>query len=169
MQGWFEFYSTIGGIAATLLGLLFVAVSINASVVLGEAHENSKRLAEQAFQNYLAVMMVALLAIFPTIEISTFGFVTLAVTAVWGVWVMIRLYLALRRPTDSGLRLQSLRRQFSSLVGFGILIFAALRMAFDLGDSRNLFAIATIILLFSATTASWELLLRIAKASEERN
>jgi hypothetical protein len=164
MQGWFGFYSTIGGIAATLLGLLFVAVSINASVILGEAHENSKRLAEQALQNYLAVMMVALLAIFPRIEISTFGFATLAVTALWAAWVLVRLYLALRRPYEPGLRFQSLRRQVSSLVGFGMLIFAALRMAFDMGDSRNLFATATIILLFSATAVSWELLLGIAKA-----
>jgi len=164
MQGWFGFYSTIGGIAATLLGLLFVAVSINASAILGDADEDSKRLAEQAFQNFLAVMMVALLAIFPRTEISTFGFATLAVAALWGVWGLIRLYMALRRPYDPGLRFQSLRRQFSSLVGFGMLIFAALSMAFDKGDSRNMFATAAIILLFSATTVSWELLLRIAKA-----
>ena len=37
-------------------------------------------------------------------------------------------------------------------------------MAFNLGDSRNLLAIAAIILLFSATAVSWELLLRLAKA-----
>ena len=164
MQGWFGFYAAIGGFSATLLGLLFVAVSINAAAILGETHENSKRLAEQAFQNYLAVMMVALLAIFPTLEIPTLGFATLAVTAVWAAWVLIRSYLTLMRPRESGSPLQSLRRQLSSLVGFGMLIFAAVRMAFGLGDSRNLFAIATMILLFSATAVSWELLLRVAKA-----
>ena len=100
MQGWFGFYAAIGGFAATLLGLLFVAVSINAAAILGNAHENSKRLAEQAFQNYLAVMMVALLAIFPTLEISTLGFATLAVTAVWAAWVLIRSYLTLMRPRE---------------------------------------------------------------------
>jgi hypothetical protein len=70
MKEWLEFYSVIGGSAATLLGLLFVAVSMNAAAILGKAHENSKRLAEQAFQNYLAVMLVSLLAIFPTLDIS---------------------------------------------------------------------------------------------------
>jgi len=164
MQKWFGFYSVTGGAAATLLGLLFVAVSINAGAIWGKAHENSKRLAEQAFQNYLAVMLVSLLAIFPTLDIRELGFVTLALTAAWTVWVLIRLYLALTRPHDPGSRLQSLRRQLSSVVGFGVLTFAALRMAFDKGDSRNLFAIGTMILLFSATAVSWELLLRIAKA-----
>ena len=45
-----------------------------------------------------------------------------------------------------------------------MLIFAALRMALNVGDSRNLFAVATIILLFSATAVSWELLIKISKA-----
>ena len=45
-----------------------------------------------------------------------------------------------------------------------MLIFAALRMALNVGDSRSLFAVATIILLFSATAASWELLIKISKA-----
>ncbi|MEJ1970601.1 MAG: hypothetical protein WDN03_18535 [Rhizomicrobium sp.] len=165
MQQWFGFYSVIGGAAVTLLGLLFVAVSINAAAVLGEAHGNSRRLAEQAFQNYLAVMLVSLLAIFPTLAIAELGLATLAVTALWSVWVLIRLYLALTRPYARGARLQSLRRQFSSLVGFGMLIVAALRMAFSWGDSRNLFAAATIVLLSSATAVSWELLLGIAKDS----
>ena len=105
MQGWFGFYSVIGAFAATLLGLLFVAVSINAAAILGDIHE--RRLAEQAFQNYLAVMTVSLLAIFPTLEIPTLGFVTLAVTAVWAAWVLIRSYLALRRPHEQDVHLRS--------------------------------------------------------------
>jgi uncharacterized membrane protein len=164
MQAWFGFYTAIGGFAATLLGLLFVAVSINAAAVLSETHEHAKRLAEQAFQNYLAVLMVALLAIFPTITIPTLGTTALSATAVWAVWVLIRLYLALTRPHDPESRRQLLRRQMSSLIGFGMLIYAAARMAFGPGDTLNLLAIATMILLFSATISSWQLLLRLAKA-----
>jgi hypothetical protein len=163
MQIWFEFYAVIGGATATLVGLLFVAVSINASAILSEAHESSKRLAEQALQNYLAVLLISLLALFPSLKLSELGFATLVLTAVWGVWVLMRLYLVLRRSHDAGWRLQPLRRQFLSLFGFIMLAFAAIRMALNLGDSRNFFAIATIILLFSATRASWELMLTIAK------
>jgi hypothetical protein len=49
MQIWSGFYTVIAGAAATLLGLLFVAVSINATAILNEADGNSRRLAEQAF------------------------------------------------------------------------------------------------------------------------
>jgi len=50
----------------------------------------------------------------------------------------------------------------SALSGLWVLIFAAARMASNMGDDRNLLAGSTIILLLAATRASWLLLLRIA-------
>lgn len=91
MQSWSQFYATIGAAAAALLGLLFVAVSINAPAALGRDQVASRRLTEQAFQNYLAVMMVALLALFPDISTRTFGIVSVTATASWSLWVVIRL------------------------------------------------------------------------------
>ena len=166
MQGWQGFYSIAGGLAATLLGLLFVTISVNAKAVLGEGHENSRRLAQQAFQNYLAIIMVALLANFPDMSAATFGEITLAVTALGAVWVVVRLYLAFTQPHESTSRLQAVRRQLSSFIGFGMLVSAALIMALKAGDSRNFYAAAVIVLMFSATSVSWELLLKLAKTEK---
>jgi hypothetical protein len=162
MQAWSQLYSVTGGSAATLLGLLFVAVSINASTALGEMHQNSRRLAEQAFQNYLIVMLVSLLALFPSLEQSDLGYVTLGLSALRGIRAVVRLYWAAKEPYDVESRMKSLRRQLPSLIGFALLIYAALCMALGEGDTRTTFAIATVTLLFSATTLAWELLLRIA-------
>jgi cytochrome bd-type quinol oxidase subunit 2 len=162
MQAWSQLYSVTSGSAATLLGLLFVAVSINASTALGEMHQNSRRLAEQAFQNYLIVMLVSLLALFPSLEQSDLGYVTLGLSALRSVWAVVRLYWAAKEPYDVESRMKSLRRQLPSLIGFALLIYAALCMARGAGDTRTTFAIATVTLLFSATTLAWELLLRIA-------
>jgi hypothetical protein len=164
MQAWSEFYAVIGGAAAALLGLLFVVVSMNAAATLGAGRTSSKRLAEQAFQNYLAVLMVSLLALYPQISPATFGSVTLCVTGLWAAWVLVRLYQTLASPADHEPRLLALRRHFSTVVGFGILIFTATRMAMKLANDLNLFASGTIVLLFSATVVSWELLGRIARA-----
>jgi hypothetical protein len=129
MQAWFGFYAVVGGAAATFMGLLFVAVSINAAAILHEAHGHPRRLAEQAFQNYVAVLLVSLLALFPSLSQLEFGLVTLLVTAASGLSVLVRLCLTLSRPHDTTSRMQLLRRQTLSLLGFGMLIFAAVRMA----------------------------------------
>ncbi len=71
MQAWAGFYAAIAAASAALLGLLYVAVSINATAALGPDQPVSQRLAEQAFQNYLAVLMVALLSLFA--DISTWS------------------------------------------------------------------------------------------------
>jgi hypothetical protein len=168
MQPWFEFYAVIGGAAAALLGLLFVTISINAAATLGVGHENSRRLAEQAFQNYLFVVLISLLALFPDMTAPTFGLVILCVTALRIVWMFGRLYLTVTRPTDNESRLHAFRRHLLSLVGFAMLTVAAARMALNDGDNRNLFAIATITLLFSATEVSWILLLRLGRANHAR-
>jgi hypothetical protein len=164
MQAWAGFYTVTAGVAATLMGLLFVTVSINGAVILGARHHHSRRLAEQAFQNYVTVLTVSLLTLFPGLSNALFGRIALSVTAVSGAWVVIRSYLALTGPQEDGMRMHPLRRQFLSLVGFAILLFAAVEMAFGLDDSRNWLAAAIMVLLASATAVSWQLLLQMADA-----
>lgn len=161
MQAWSVVFSVTGASAATLLGLLFVAVSIH-SGSLGSMHQNSRLMAEQAFQNYLLVMLVSLLALFPSLSLAELGYATLGLTALRSVWVMLRMYRAALQPYGGTSRLHSLRRLFSSLIGFALLIAASARMVRGSGDPRTMFASAILILLFSATIVAWELLLRIA-------
>jgi hypothetical protein len=164
MQAWFNFYAVIGAAAATLTGLLFVAVSMNAVVVLSKGPQGSRRFAEQAFENYLAVLMVSLLALFPDMSLITFGRITLLVTGTWTVWVVVRLYQAAAEPSVHETRLATIRRHVSTLIGFGLLIYSAGRMALDGKDMLNTLAAANIVLLFSATEKAWGLLNRIAVA-----
>src|SRR5277367_273784 len=163
---WSAFYAVIGGAAAGLMGLLFVAVSINARAILNEPHGSSRRLGEQAFHNYVIILLVSLIALCPSLTISEFSFVTLAMTAVSAIWMVVRVYLAFTEPHDGSSRPLALFRHLSSLIGFGMLIFATARMALKRGDSRNLLAASTEVLLFAATRASWELLLRIARVKD---
>jgi hypothetical protein len=167
MQAWFNFYAVIGTAAATLTGLLFVAMSMNASAALARGPEGSRRLAEQAFENYLAVLMVSLLALYPDMSLHIFGRVTLVVTSTWTVWVLIRLYQAASEPSVHETRWVALRRHASTMIGFGMLIYSAAWMAIDSKDTRDTMAAANIVLLFSATEKAWGLLNRIALAKRE--
>jgi hypothetical protein len=163
MQAWAGFYTATAAASAALLGLLFVVVSINAPAALGPEEAVSRRLTEQAFQNYLTVMMVSLLALFADIRTPVFGGVTLLATASWSVWVFIRFGQAVFHRAERSSWILAVRRHFSSLIGFAMLLVAATRMALGVGDNASWLAASMLVLLFSATAVSWELLARIAR------
>ena len=142
-------------------------VSINAPAALGPEAAVSRRLTEQAFQNYLAVMMVSLLALFAEIRTPVFGGVTLLATASWSIWVFIRFGQAVFHRAERGAWLLAVRRHFSSLIGFTMLLVAATRMTLGIGDNYSWLAAAMLVLLFSSASVSWELLARIARREEK--
>ena len=166
MQTWFNFYAVIGAVAATLTGLLFVALSMNAAEVLSRGPSGSRRLAEQAFENYLAVLMVSLLALIPDMRLPSFGRVTLMVTGSWTVWVVVRLVQETAEQSTRQTRLAALRKHLSTLIGFGLLVYSAAAMALSGTDTRDTLAAANIVLLFSATQKAWGLLNQIAASKK---
>jgi hypothetical protein len=169
MQAWSGFYATIAAASATLLGLLFVAISINAES-LGPGHEDSRRLAEQGFQNYSTVLLVALVAIFPDMSLETLGVVAISVTVAASIWVLIRFWQSLRDARQFKGRVSSVRRHAISVLGFAMLIYSAFRMRSGVPDEAApyIFASALIVLVSSATVSSWELLLRISRFHRPR-
>src|SRR5438067_1197380 len=63
---WHDFFLATAGGAAALLGLLFVAVSLNLDDIGHAARLDLRVLAEQAFQNFLFALVVALFLLVPT-------------------------------------------------------------------------------------------------------
>ena len=162
MQSWSSYFGTLGGASATLLGLLFVAVSVNASATLGSHDRLTRDVAEQAFQNYLAVMLVALLALFPRLETWIFGLICLLAASARAVWLAPRLARTFAPIHARGPMLAALRRHLATVIGFALLIVATARMTLVRGENFNMLAASTMVLMFSATAASWDLLRRIA-------
>ena len=156
----------MGGAAAALLGLLFVSVSVRAEQILGAKHSHARRIAEQAFQNYLAVLLVSLVSLMPNIGTISLGFTLLYMLALWAVWVIIRIYQTLMHWRAEESRVMTLRRYIASVAGFGMLIYAGVFLAQGHDDDRNLVPIGALILLGSATIVSWELLISVARERE---
>jgi hypothetical protein len=165
MHPWAPFYAAVAAAAATLMGLLFVAVSVNAPATIGAGHGRSLRLSEQALQNYLTTVLVSLVALMPNISIRSFGIATFCMTVISGALTVWRFWV-LAVGVKRGARVAFVRRYGSSLLGFGMLIASAVRMSLGVGDERSLFAISLLVLLGSATMVSWGLLLRIAQQEQ---
>jgi hypothetical protein len=162
MQSWTTFYEMIGGAAATLLGLLFVSVSLNAEAILGPSHKHAKRLAEQAFQNYMCVLLVSLLVCFPGMSAESLGYSVLWTTGGWGIWVLSRIYFVIATPPAGEPRIRALRRYLPTSLGFAALICGGVLLLRGRGDYTDFIAIGVILLLIAATVVSWELLIRVA-------
>ena len=162
MQGWDNFYGLAGQTAATLLGLLFVSVSINAEMILGESHRHSRRLAEQAFQNYLCVVAVSILDFFPHIDRFAYAQSVLWVSAVWGAWAVARTAQAFLRPPPDQPMMLRLRRYVPSVAGYGLLFYACIVTLQHGTDEAVYAATAILLLMLSATIVSWDLLIQMA-------
>src|SRR5689334_17152610 len=64
-EGWHDFYLMAGTAAVTLVGLLFVALSIHVEVLFQKEHADFRELAAEAFQGYLYVLITALIFLLP--------------------------------------------------------------------------------------------------------
>ncbi len=162
MQAWSTFYEMIGGAAATLLGLLFVAVSVNSEKILGVAHAHSRLLAEQAFQNYFAVLTISLIAFMPGISPTSFGYTVIGMTTAWAIWVVVRAFKSIASAARGMLRITMFRRYLLSFAGFATLLYAGWDMAVRKADDHTNIAVGLLLLLISATLVSWELLVSMA-------
>ena len=163
MNAWHEFYDVIAGASATLLGLLFVSVSLNAEVILGSENKHSKRLAEQAFSNYLLVLIISLVVLIPGTSERDLGLSLLCLSLSGGPWVLVRAFQSARAHSGSFSRLTLLRRFLAPLIAFGILGYAGYEMVSGHGEVHGSIAAGIMMLLISATVVAWDLLIKIAE------
>ncbi|WP_343613460.1 hypothetical protein [Novosphingobium sp.] len=158
MQAWVPFYSVIATAAAALLGLLFVAVSVTAREDFSRPHSPTRALAEQAFQNYLAVLVISCIALFPDDNTAAIGGACLAVVGFKSLWALWRLVQTVRHGSGEMPLFITLRRHAISIAGFSLLVLATWRMASGHRDSFHTLASGLLMLLGSSATVSWDLL-----------
>ena len=101
---WHDFYIVAGTAAATLVGLLFVGLSVNVDEVMAPDRPDLRALAEQAFASFTYVLLISLFFLVPGQDPLTIG-IELAVLGVIGLLRVLRPPGARVRPgvaRDSG-------------------------------------------------------------------
>ena len=80
-EAWNDFYLMAGTAAVTLVGLLFVALSLHVVILFQPEHRDFRMLAAEAFQGYLYVLITSLLFLLPVNDshftILIYGFLNL--------------------------------------------------------------------------------------------
>ena len=59
VTGWHDFYVVVGTASATLVGLLFLSLSLNPHLIAAGERSAPRMLAAQSFANFLLVLMIA--------------------------------------------------------------------------------------------------------------
>jgi hypothetical protein len=160
LQEWRDYFIFTGSIGATLLGLLFVAISLNAETILSGSHRHLRELAGQTFQNFILAVLVSLIFLFPHMQILSFG-----ILGAYGLfWAAYRLYVVLRIPGQGYQWLQVIRRLLPAVVGCGCMVYAGFwAPRNDVTSALIALGAASAFLLISGTASSWDLLIKVAE------
>jgi hypothetical protein len=166
--GWHDFYIMAGTASATLVGLLFVGLSLHLQIVITASEVRS--LARVTLANFGAVLFAALFMVIPQgptaagSQLIGVGIVSLVIAGPslvgavrsreWSfqMSVMQRLRVALRFGLSS--------LSYLAIIAAGILLLSSVSAAF------SVLLIATVLLLVVSLRNTWDLLVTVADVTQ---
>jgi hypothetical protein len=162
-ESWHDFYLTAGAAAATLIGLLFVGLSINLDAFTADEGTGLRLLAEQAFSNLIYVLLIALFVLIPSPDPQSLT-IELVIIGLFGVGRVARRWRTFGTRTDRfGRRVYLLRRiGFPALASAGLIVVAVWMTADWLAAFFWLVGVV-LIYLMSAADSAWDLLVEVGR------
>lgn len=161
IDGWHDFYIMIGTASATLIGLLFLSLSLNADMITRRANADLRALAAHTFGNFMSVLMFAVLFLIPSQVPPGLGLPLLG-TGAYGLYSTLSHFLETRRTRGRVWGRVGLAVRFATpTVCFVTLIIVAATVL--RGETKYLYWLVPvmILLLIAASRNAWDLLMRL--------
>ncbi len=173
VESWHDFYMLTGSAAATLIGLIFVAVSLHIDVIAtAKKSSDISTLARQTFSNFIFILSFAFIFMVPSDTPFGIGIPLLSLGLI-GIVQTAGLYRSFGfhdRSRDRIFKTSQLWRAL--LIPNTICFLALIFVAVDIlqGNTRYLSWMVLVIiwLLISATENTWNLMLRVAEIKQGR-
>jgi UDP-N-acetylmuramyl pentapeptide phosphotransferase/UDP-N-acetylglucosamine-1-phosphate transferase len=166
VEGWHDFYITIGTAAATLIGLLFVSLSLNVDAITRPENADLRALATQTFTGFLNVVIFAVLFLIPNQGSHGLGLPLVGVGG-YGLYETADRFLKARRQRGRVWGRGSVARRFvvPALCFVTLLIIA---VSVLLGHTGGLYWLVPvmIMLVVAASSNAWNLLLRLREPAK---
>ena len=162
---WHGFFAAVAGVAATLVGLLFVALALNPLVMGDQTPAGLRTWAGQTFHNFLMILTVALIALIPEQTVVSFA-ASLVVIGALGVGRVVMDARKTRTdPNPEWRRRSALMRFAAQLAGYLSCIWAGIGIW--RGEPDDLYWLISFVffLMFSAAGSCWDLLKEIGDHS----
>ena len=158
---WHDFFAAVAGAAATLVGLLFVALALNPAVMADRGPAGLRTWAGQTFNTFLMVLAVALVALVPDVGPVGFG-LPLLILGGWGVARIVGDARRVRRdpaPEWHGRRV--LGRFAAPLAGYAVTLWVGTQALRGDAEAVGWLVAAVFLLTMSAAGNCWDLLREI--------
>lgn len=165
LLGWHDFFLAAAGASAALLGLLFVGVSINLSVIAADERVDLRARAGQAFTNLVFVLLIGLIMLIPNPDARLLGLALGLVAAVALIRVALTLLGLVRVRARGHDRRATVRRIGWSAISNLVLAFSAWRL-YDSNGAADVFVnlvIVVVVLLIGAADIAWEMLTEVSR------
>jgi hypothetical protein len=99
---WQPFFTTVAAVSATLVGLLFVSLSLNRERISAESNRELMRLARRSFSDFLLVLMLALFFLIPRQGQLALSLELLAISAFRLRWMSLQIIHAMKHEHKPG-------------------------------------------------------------------
>jgi hypothetical protein len=155
------FYATLATATATLVGLLFVSLSINIDLINQPQNAHLLRKARQAFASFLYILTISLNFLIPHSVTTSLGPLLLILSALGVYGLARRISEALREPNHSGRLNRYLREYWLLLIAFVGMFAVAIGVLLGNTDSLYWLVGVWMVLLVSASRDCWTLLVQV--------
>jgi hypothetical protein len=167
INGWHDFYILIGTASATLLGLLFVSLSLNADAISHPTNKDLRALAEQSFSNFIFVLSYAIIFLIPNQDQMGLGLPLLGVGGT-GLGITLAHYLRTRTTLPRVWKGSNITRRFiAPAICHLVLIITAVNLMFGVTSGLNWLVPVMIVLIIVSSINAWDLLLRLREPNPE--
>src|SRR5215467_368719 len=162
---WNNFFLMVGTGAAALAGLIFVAMSINLDIILGNATHRNR--ATNMLSGFTAVFMACGLALIGNQHLAVLGVEWLALWLI-ATAIFIRGYVVAIRAHMSSIGLTAPRLTGGTLCYLAEVISAMFLMLGQSAAGLYIAAIATIVLFAFLISGAWLLMVGIHESQPQR-
>jgi hypothetical protein len=167
IEGWHDFYMMAGAAATTLVGLLFVSMSINLDLVAHEENADLRELAIQTFTNFLNIIIISLLFLIPNQDHIGLGLPLIGVSGS-GLYITVIQFLKVLRSSFQIWGRNDLARHFvTPVICYLVMTIVGITVLFEQTGSLYWLVPTMITLIINASVNSWDLLLHLGKPTTE--
>lgn len=161
VAGWHDFYLMIGTAAATLIGLLFLSLSLNVKMITREVNADLRELATHTFGNFMSVLIFAVLFLIPHQAPEGLGLPLLGVGA-YGLYNTVRHFLETRRKPMRVWGMGGITLRFAiPTLCFVALMIIAMSVLLSRTDGLDWLVPVMALLIVAASRNAWDLLMRL--------